>query len=444
MRFAAVHDGVQVSCVAIETIGTTSHHVKSASASYAKTNTFKVPSDDEDDGDHPDDTIVQDEATPQAKDASTAQLKHHATASNADMEASAFDAFLTEPDLANTRPSDEYDSDSAELDSEDDFGDDWARDFEQDDQDDGPSCSDDISPVADEAVDAEPPEAPEALISTATGTQVEAADSFSTAPAPLATESASLFPNYRTLPIPEKLKLPGVVAHPSCVPPPAHTSKVHALLNDPKPTLTFQALPREPLHGHYATSYNSWSYGGDMDTREPSGYSEIAAEWNKPLGSEEFEQTPATFASMNEAPEGEALGAKLTTDNVGHEVVAGLSTSDRTDNASGSLSGKRKRAEMEADDSEEVEDGPPFVTLRHDSASGLTDLAEASQAASKSLLGTSCMPCLSRGETSMAKPAKRVKTSSIHLALTAAVGAFGGCVATVGFLCSPLAERLLA
>lgn len=42
------------------------------------------------------------------------------------------------------------------------------------------------------------------------------------------------------------------------------------------------------------------------------------------------------------------------------------------------------------------------------------------------------------------RPTKRARTSSVSLALTAAVGAVSGCVATVGFLWSPLAERLLA
>lgn len=41
------------------------------------------------------------------------------------------------------------------------------------------------------------------------------------------------------------------------------------------------------------------------------------------------------------------------------------------------------------------------------------------------------------------RPAKRARTSSVGLALTAAAGAFGGCVATVGFFWSPLAEKLL-
>lgn len=46
----------------------------------------------------------------------------------------------------------------------------------------------------------------------------------------------------------------------------------------------------------------------------------------------------------------------------------------------------------------------------------------------------------------LSRPIKKARRNSSigSLALTAAVGAFGGCVATVGFLWSPLAERMLA
>lgn len=44
---------------------------------------------------------------------------------------------------------------------------------------------------------------------------------------------------------------------------------------------------------------------------------------------------------------------------------------------------------------------------------------------------------------SVPRPSKRARTSSTSLALTAVAGAVGGAVATLGFLLSPLAERLL-
>lgn len=80
----------------------------------------------------------------------------------------------------------------------------------------------------------------------------------------------------------------------------------------------------------------------------------------------------------------------------------------------------------------------------HDSASQMVEVSKPSDSASATAVEPLVVAPLAASPAVTRRPAKRARTSSVSLALTAAVGAVSGCVATVGFLWSPLAERLLA
>lgn len=80
----------------------------------------------------------------------------------------------------------------------------------------------------------------------------------------------------------------------------------------------------------------------------------------------------------------------------------------------------------------------------HDSASQMVEVSKPSGSANAAAIESLVVTPLAASPAVTHRPAKRARTSSVSLALTAAVGAVSGCVATVGFLWSPLAERLLA
>lgn len=143
-------------------------------------------------------------------------------------------------------------------------------------------------------------------------------------------------------------------------------------------------------------------------------------------------------------------------------VSAALNSKDATTETSkrvGSESKKRKRGadeeglnamdlEMLLNDTVSLPSEVVKKTV-HESIDSVTDNSESSMDVTETVKTgndqvKSCIAKLKVPSMADGRPRKRARVSSVSLALTAAAGAVGGCVATVSFLWSPLAERLLA
>lgn len=246
------------------------------------------------------------------------------------------------------------------------------------------------------------------------------------------------------------------------------------------------------LHGHdvlppYAykappeRTSTTWGYGGTSRGREGFRYNceATADEWRTPIVqtsswaqdgvqvSKDCQSLPSfslATKAADPAPGALEVGPKLA------EPAVNSPANDKVEQAPtvagvNSDSKKRKREvvdedEIEKHETKENEDAAWTATIDeafgmnfatdditqkpHNSASQMVEVSKPSDSASAGAIEPLVVTPLAVSHAVTRRPAKRARTSSVSLALTAAVGAVSGCVATVGFLWSPLAERLLA